>query len=327
MLVDGAGKLIVDVLTAERSLQSIPSASAILDASNYTVQAVSFGKDADGFRFHAHEILAPSAQPASPFNTAIKVVSYQPRTVSSYHTSATEIALEHIYKILPESPSPLNTRLESKSTLPNYSSGVVDIGHCLNAAVSKDLSAYAHLIGCFPPSGFGFKYWVVSSALSPSTSVLYSGTLYSDFNFNTVMDASGFLTFASGNSTYHATLAGDPSKGAIRLIQTGSFPNKVTYRIYIGQGDAGSLSLFGGLYHVGLWYLDLKTLLSEGKNPPYSFNYLNNIRKYKLLAKKTFNKNLLTVDDIGGSPGFNLSHNFPYATPTGLTLNWELYFV
>jgi len=326
MLVDGAGKLIVDVLTAERSLASISSASAILDASNYTIQAVSFGKDADGFKFHAHKILNPSAQSVIPSNTAIKVVSYQPLTASSYHTSATEISLEHIYRILPESPSPLNTRLESKSTLPNYSSGVVDIGHCLNSAVSINLSSHAHLIGCFAPSGHGFKYWAVSSELSPSTSVIYSGTLYSNFNEYKLMDSSGFLTFASGDATYHATLTNDNTKGAVRLIEAGTFPNKVTYKIYIAQGDAGSLSLFGGLYHIGLWYLDLKTLLSEGKTPPYSFNYLNNIRKYKLFAKKTFNKNLLTVNDFGVSSGFNFTHDYPYQGPA-LTLNWELYFV
>ena len=59
MLVDGAGELIVDVMTANRSLSGIPSASAILDTSNYTLHAISYGKDADGFRNHAHKILSP----------------------------------------------------------------------------------------------------------------------------------------------------------------------------------------------------------------------------------------------------------------------------
>ena len=59
-LVDGLGELIVDALTANRSLSAIPSASAILDTSNYTFHAITYGKNADGFRKHGHVILSPS---------------------------------------------------------------------------------------------------------------------------------------------------------------------------------------------------------------------------------------------------------------------------
>ena len=146
MLVDGAGELIVDVMTANRSLSGIPSASAILDTSNYTLHAISYGKDADGFRNHAHKILSPSA------TRIIKVKSYDSVTVSSYHTSSTASALQETYKLLPRYPSPLDRKLELNSTIPIYSSGVVNAGQCLNSVINPSLSAYSHLIGCFPAS-------------------------------------------------------------------------------------------------------------------------------------------------------------------------------
>ena len=54
MLMDNAGSLIIDILTANPDLSGIPSASAILDTSNYTIQALSFGKGSEGYSNHAH---------------------------------------------------------------------------------------------------------------------------------------------------------------------------------------------------------------------------------------------------------------------------------
>ena len=56
MLVDGAGELLADIMTVSPSLSSIEDtgASSILDASNYRVQAISFGTGADAFRSNAH---------------------------------------------------------------------------------------------------------------------------------------------------------------------------------------------------------------------------------------------------------------------------------
>ena len=56
MIVDGAGKTIADAMTVSRSLSGIEdtATSSILDASNYTVQAISFGKDLETFSKYAH---------------------------------------------------------------------------------------------------------------------------------------------------------------------------------------------------------------------------------------------------------------------------------
>lgn len=297
MLVDGAGEIIVDAFTANRSFASIPSASAILDTSNYTIQAISFGKDADGFRNHAHVIYTPSS------SQVIKALSYEATSIRTYHTSATAQYLEDLgYKLYPESPSPIHRKLEIKSTIPNYSSGVPDLGHCLNTAIHPTLSSFHHLIGCYPTSG-GTDFWLFSSITTPSSTII-SGTLSSFFNYYGIMDASGFLTVANGNAAYQLSLSSsaDYTKGAIR-VRADNFPNSINVICRIIRGDAGSLLLFGGVYHIGLWVLDLKETLKQGITAPFNFNTLNNQRKYKLFAKKTFNKDLLFCRDDSGYSG------------------------
>lgn len=325
MFVDGLGELIVDALTANRSLSAIPSASAILDTSNYTFHAITYGKNADGFKKHGHVILSPSGAN----NGVIKVLSYQPVSVSSYHSSSVASALSHVYNLLPEPPSPINTRLETKSTLPIYSSLVPDLGHCLNSAMDQNLSSFCHLIGCFPRPSLGLEFWVVSSATNPSASVIYSGILYSNYNFDQIMDSSGFLTFAGSSTTQHINLYNSftPNYGVLR-VPLSDFPNKIRLWWYLGAGDAGSLLLFGGVYQIGLWALDMKEMLKQGYNPPFSFNPLNNTRRYKLVAKKTFNRDLLYLNDYSGSGGFNSSFvGLPPPLWGGLTISWDINFV
>ena len=323
MLVDGAGQIIVDAFTANRSFATIPSASAILDASNYTVQAVSFGKDADGFLQHAHQIISPSG------TRIIKVLSYGSPSVSSYQTSTTASALELTYKLLPQSPTPMDERLEYKSTVTLYSSGVPNIGHCLNTVIDSTLSSFHHLIGCFPASG-GTDYWIISSVANATGSLISSATFSSFFNKNLIMDTSGFLTFAPGAAAAQATLNSTSSfeQGALRYCDA-SFPNRVTIKIPLITGDAGSLLLYGGLYHLGLWVLDIKETLKQGISPPFNFNALNNKRKYRLFAKKTFNKDLLYCTDSGATAGVKslFSVGGSLSSEGSLTISWYINFV
>ena len=50
LLVNGAGELLADIMTVSPSLSGIAdhATSSILDSSNYTIQAISFGKDEIG---------------------------------------------------------------------------------------------------------------------------------------------------------------------------------------------------------------------------------------------------------------------------------------
>jgi len=58
LLVNGAGGLIADIMTVSPSLSGIEdhATSSILDASNYTIQAISFGKDASAYQNNAHAL-------------------------------------------------------------------------------------------------------------------------------------------------------------------------------------------------------------------------------------------------------------------------------
>ena len=322
MILDKAGELIADVMTANRSLSSIPSASAILDTSNYTFHAISYGKDAAGFKYHAHTLLSPSA------NGIIKVVSMEGATVSSYHSSAAGYYMQDTlgYNQKPWSPFPMDTRLEPSSTIPNYSNGVSDVGHCLNSIIVPSLSSYGHLIGCFPAAS-GTKYWIVSSADTPSSSVIISGTLSSTYNKFNLMDNLGFLKFAEVPASGHLNLWETSSftSGVIRAPAL-SFPTEINLGWYLPSGDAGSLLLFGGIYHIGLWCLDLKAMLKQGYYPPYSFNTLNNIRKYRIFAKHTFNKDLLYLNNNKFKDLFELGTSWSGSLPA-IVYYWKIKFI
>jgi hypothetical protein len=58
LLVNGAGELLADIMTVSPSLSGIEdhATSSILDSSNYTIQAISFGKDASAYQYNAHAI-------------------------------------------------------------------------------------------------------------------------------------------------------------------------------------------------------------------------------------------------------------------------------
>jgi len=58
LLVNGAGELLADIMTVSPSLSGITdhATSSILDSSNYTIQAISFGKDASAYQYNAHAL-------------------------------------------------------------------------------------------------------------------------------------------------------------------------------------------------------------------------------------------------------------------------------
>lgn len=58
MLVDGAGELLADIMSVTPSLSGIEdhATSSILDASNYRINAISFGTGKDAFRSNAHAL-------------------------------------------------------------------------------------------------------------------------------------------------------------------------------------------------------------------------------------------------------------------------------
>jgi hypothetical protein len=239
LIVDGAGEIIVDMLTTTPSLSGIPSASAVLDTSNYTIQAMTFGKDKEGYKYHAHtdtwsgidfllgnNILHGTAAKLSPFSGAMVFVSSNnnpPGGVSSYFPSGAH------YNIMPSFPSPLDTKLETRSdtifsnietleniygpSLPNASKGAFSNagsrGHNVNVLCNSEeddgelqsgLTSTGAYLGCLVgafPRGFdagGTKGGIFNNVSQlvgddPVASSVFIGT----FNSASSMDINGYV--------------------------------------------------------------------------------------------------------------------------------------
>lgn len=305
MLLRGFGEVITNALTVNPAISDLPSASAILDTSNYTFQAVTFGKDAQGFTQHAHVVSSTqyidgdSNLDASAYDYGRLVIVNYGSTLSNgasaYVTSATYLEFSSTYNSVPNYPTPIDTRLERGSTsathLANYqyASAIPNLGHYINPPLDSQLSAVWNKVGGFGPSS-NSKYYFCDD----SSSFSFSGQVSSYFNGNALMDKDGYLTFNS-KSAQGVGARGTEASGGALLVSSTSVPvsaGKVTVSVVLQDGDACTLAAFGGVKHVGVYCIDLDHMLSSGLLPPYGWNALNNTRKYKLVATVT------TLDDI-----------------------------
>ena len=80
MFTQGFGEVLTDLLTINPALADLPSASAILDTSNYTFNAITYGKDAQGFNFHGHTVSSTQYVDA---NSSLDVSGYNGGYASS----------------------------------------------------------------------------------------------------------------------------------------------------------------------------------------------------------------------------------------------------
>ena len=327
MFTQGFGEVLTDLLTTNPALADLPSASAILDTSNYTFNAITYGKDAQGFNFHGHILSSTqhndgnTGKPVSGFNEGNLIVKrYNADTSpSSYFFSSTYYEFSSIYNSVPRYPSPNDVRLELESTLTTNASAwsyseLPDVGHYPNAAVSQNLSAVWNVVGGFPPSSLpddpttAPKLYLVDEG----GGLVASGVLSGVYNTHGLVDASGFVKIneASGIDTGLSSLT--PVQGGALSGGPCVFSGQPGVAVSSGEsllaivpqlGDAAALAAFGGVSHLGVWCLDLKEMLASGLMPPYSWDSLNNNRKYKLVSKVTFWDNLLSHQDVAASSG------------------------
>lgn len=302
MFTKGFGELLTDILTVNPYLRTISSASAILDASNYTFQAMTFGKDAEGYKHHAHTILSESS---GVYNSGVlAVVVYNTTSPSSYHSSATKAQLSASYNYLPNYPNITDTRLERGSTVTNISS-TPNWGHYVNYACSpvSSTSSLWNVVGGFAPSA-NQTYYLLSSNGSLITSGTLSGGFFNQYG---LMDIDGFLKFTGQTATeIEGSDPDDPSiwsTGAV-VTASGLSQGMVEVKVALHRADAACIAAFGGLNHIGIWCFDMDQMLQQGLNPPYSWNHLNTNRKYKLVGKVSFWDDLMYHQDNGSSPGF-----------------------
>ena len=360
-VVDGAGEILSDIMTAHTSLSGIPDLSSILDTSNYTIQAISFGKDVEGYNRHAHEITTRKGfgayNPAfTERGSRIVVIQSEDITVSSYAPSDAG-------NILPSFVTPRQTQLELDTItsgtiynsadppvvqIPSFEAccpGITDIGHNLNVlwdAGSSSLAAnesiytsgFGGLLGCYPngSGAYGTEFYAVSSdntivvgnGVWDDSSSLYTSSYNGLFNQVSSMDLSGFVNFV-GSSTDAVIAAGwsgltVSANTTIDAALHASNTGEIAYKVILGSGDVGSCNLYGGIYNIGLWAMDL-CKAQKYNNPPFVFHPITNQKRHKLFSKKSLLDNICRTTDGEGPPTPGcLNHE-------NLTLIWRLYFI
>ena len=362
MLVDGAGELLADIMTVSPSLSGLEApTSSILDASNYRIQAISFGTGSYYFNNGGRGIdsdkedlidfydgfLPTGTSPIAPFvfipsKTEFEADTiYNPDFTATYKGKSLRIDKAKTDQ-LPSAPNPIMKTLEVDT---NTSAVVAEVSvssvfpgngqHCnfLPSAImsammedtvfSGDLSSYytaASLLGAFP-EGSSTPY---SNALVPQR-VFYDGPtlanikaiskVYSTFNEASSMDVSGFVTSVM-SSVPDATYDMSSTASGLCLSSPVEETNKgfpfVEYSLLLGSGDLGHVNAYGGIYHIGLWTIDMNKSLRNDNTPPFAFSVLNNPRKYRLFCRKGLSKNLCYIND--------------QEEYENLTLKWRIYF-
>tara|TARA_R110000782_G_scaffold76532_4_gene152284 strand:- start:888 stop:1973 length:1086 start_codon:yes stop_codon:yes gene_type:complete len=311
MYLQAFGEVLTDALTVNPILVDIPSASAILDASNYTFQAVTLGKDAQGFNKHSHTVSGDLV--AGVANDGVLLVySQETNGASSYSVANTHSVLSATYaSSLPNSPWITDSRLERGNTRHLEIGSSQDLGHYANVAISNSFaevgqaapSATWNVVGGYAPSGAVHDYLF----LDMDGSGMFSGTLSGYYNTYGIVDVDGYITV---NPTGRANDDLDAyNEGSYVVSGAGLQPGGLFLKTRLMRGDAACLAAFGGVNHIGIYCLDLKAMLAGGLTPPYTFSALNNPRSYKLVAKVTTVDNMLKHTDCDATAALGGYHS------------------
>ncbi len=356
MFVDGFGEIITDILTVNPGLSAVNQ--HFLDASNYTFQAVTLGKDAAGYNFHAHspstthleytDGVEASGVSGATFNTIDSleqvVVGMNFKNsgnyVSSYLPSATQLHFIDTYNSLAGYPSPEHTRLEQKSTLTtnasSFSATLPDLGHYPNAYMDSSVSSAWNVLGGYAPPAEDGRIFVL---VNRGGGHIASGILSGIYNKNKVVDKNGFIKVSQTSALAKTDVLANLVDGCVVFssLSDGIDPmaSSTAVAIVPQQGDAVTLAMFGGVNHIGVYCIDVKAMLAASIDPPYSWNPINNVRVgnelnnkriYKLVSKATFWDNLMIHSDDGftghveaGEGGLQRGYNMGSLTNKGPT--------
>lgn len=335
MLVDGAGELLADIMTVSPSLSGIEdhATSSILDASNYRVNAISFGTGKDAFKSNAHVLFNNNALTLAQtrrnvhlngtYGVAITVPSGIPG-------GGTLPSMEPVVG-LPVAPNPTMTLLEEDTSI----SGALPYGSNQELAVSSVTPGNGQLTNLLPSAVYSSIYenTTLSSPLSASVAAGLMGCFlegssanytnvngqiidFRNSNQNTFFQAHGFFNEVSSmdvSGFVNMVMSSVPNGGAAGFQFSGgasglclSAPAEETnegfpfveYTVSIAAGDCAAVHAYGGLYHLGLWTIDMEQSLLNGNTPPFAFSVLNNPRKYRLFCRKGLTKDLTYITDV-----------------------------
>lgn len=342
MLVDGAGVLLADIMCANPALAEFPEPTAsILDASNYTVQAISFGTSEEAFQNDGHATDEYKDTFFGVMANAVDVGNFSVGAVS--HNGEYDGSSLRPVVGLPQAPSPSMERFESATNI-SAQVGGIDVssvfpgnGQLVNFTPSAVLTATmegtpfaenftsavaaASLMGGFPESSeLPFGSEAVRYHYEDEQIYFNVPADHGNFNDASSMDLSGFVNMVMTqvpDDTYQmsSTLSGL----CVSAAPTFATDGVLEYSISLAPQDLGYANVYGGIFHLGLWTIDMDESLANGNTPPFAFSQLNNPRKYRMFARKGLSKNLCHIEDDGIEAGER--------NRTPLTIKWKIYFL
>jgi len=333
MLTDGAGVLLADIMTVSPSLSGIDdlATSSITDASNYTIQAISFGTGSDAFRSNAHSWSGKknSIYSASAF---AGILGGSTGNVALLRTNRVDGDIDSVYQPanpgLPTAPDPRKEILEDNTAvsallastdvssvippngqLTNFFPSALALAYTSESPLSSTFNTLktASIIGCFP-EGSSVPYPVARDKViyfNQTVSGIEVEVEGGYFNEVSSMDVSGFVNAVSGT----VSTSGLTTSSNIDFSSNGT----VEYAVTLSKDDALFAHAYGGIFHLGLWTIDMKQSLLNGNTPPFRFSILNNPRKYRLFCRKGVSKDLTHIEDI--------------TSYQDLTIKWRLHFL
>ena len=341
MLTDGAGKLIADIMTVSPSLDTIsdPGTQAILDASNYVIQSISFGTAAEafsgiGFGRGLDSTKASYLSAAGGYGLYFNGSS---NTIAVANRDDAEASNKYYptNSLFPVPPDPMLEVLENETSISSVPGQFFDEEN--PTSISSIFPGNGQHVN-FMPSAIR-EYVTLGTPLSGSLSSFYVGSLMGSYpagnseegaigsrlvyrkvggdlgttlttgsypNEASSMDVSGFITSVTGTNTQ----LGLTTSSNADFSSNGT----VEYSTTLSRDDLAFLQLFGGIYHMGLWTIDMKKSLLSGNTPPFEFSVLDNPRKYRLFCRKGVSKDLTITSDV-------------QARNQDLTIKWRLHFL
>ena len=189
-------------------------------------------------------------------------------------------------------------------------------------------------LGCYPHTN-GTDFAIVSSIsnlTTPQDNIIISGTYPHETNDNAYFNSSAVRAMDSNGfvRSYNSVARGvsDPASGLIvSANENFSSLGEVVYVCTISSGDLGLANMYGGIFKLGLWTIDLEKTLSptdpEGNPkviPPFPLRFSAGYNKlvYKLFAEKSLTKNLAAIKDTGVEAGCKAYED--------LTIIWKIRF-
>ena len=348
LITDQASKTLADILTISPTLADIPSASSILDTSNYTIQAISFGKGPEAYGRNAHYYTDDKMTFIDGLSDYCIVTSSGPVVVSNIAVSSylSDDAL-------PSHPDPLDEKLEpglvfgsplsgfnnyykgegQNLNILNKSNGTVFTNAQLLSIVyagGTSSNELASMAGCYPAaSGDGGTNFYMFSAVDGSASqdtsdLIFSSTLSGNFNSASSMDQNGYVHMIM-SSVPDSGYSLSSSYSGLTLSASPDFATtgEIMYEVMIASGDARAANLYGGITRMGLWNFDVDFAVEQGNNPPYARGPLNTTRAYRLFSTKTFNVDITAAFAID-EPAVGIPTTL---TDADLKVIWRLKFL